>query len=423
MRSNFDKVIGYDEVKAELIRISDVLRSPEKYEKLGVTMPSGVLLFGVPGVGKTLMVKCFIDESGCKSYTLRKEKPNGDFINEIKETFEKAKSEAPAIVFLDDMDKFANEDYMHVDAEEYVTVQSCIDNCKGKGVFTIATANDRYCFPDSLIRAGRFDKVIEIGVPKGETAKQIIRHYLDRKRVIGDIDVEEISMLMEGKSCAELETVINEAGICAGFESKEKIDQKDIVRACMSLMFDSVESFEKQDSDILKKIAIHEAGHAVVAEVLNPGSVSLVTIRRYTGENQGMTKIRSHRCTDYSFEMQECSAIHYLGGKAATELIGLEPDMGCEKDLSNAYDIVRRLVQEICSYGFDSYTTHDSSECFTENRDKRITLEMERLYNRAKKILFKNRDFLNEVIQGLLDNTTLTYRDMQNIRNRVDIVP
>ena len=160
--SAFDKVIGYESIKKELIRFCDVLKNPERYRKLGVTIPSGILLEGEPGIGKTLMVNCFIEESGCRSFTIRKGKPNGDFVNEICETFRKAKEEASAIVFLDDMDKFANEDEDHRDAEEYVAVQSCIDECKGSGVFVLATVNTRYCLPDSLIRVGRFDRVIEM---------------------------------------------------------------------------------------------------------------------------------------------------------------------------------------------------------------------------------------------------------------------
>ena len=111
--SEFDKVIGYDDIKAELKRFCDVLKNPEKYKKLGVTMPKGILLYGDPGLGKSLMAKCFIEESGRKVFTIRKEMPNGDFINYIKETFERAKGDGPSIVFLDDMDKYANEDENH----------------------------------------------------------------------------------------------------------------------------------------------------------------------------------------------------------------------------------------------------------------------------------------------------------------------
>lgn len=113
--SAFDKVIGYEEIKLELRRYADILKNPDKYAKLGVNMPSGLMLYGEPGLGKSLMAKCFIEASGCKAFILRKEKPNGEFVVQIKEIFEQAKAEGPSIVYLDDMDKFANEDERHTD--------------------------------------------------------------------------------------------------------------------------------------------------------------------------------------------------------------------------------------------------------------------------------------------------------------------
>ena len=97
--SKFDKVVGYEDIKAELIRIGDVVKNPEKYDRLGVHMPRGVMLWGDPGVGKSLMAKCFIEESGCKSFTIRKDKPDGDLVNAICDTFAEAKAEGRAIVF------------------------------------------------------------------------------------------------------------------------------------------------------------------------------------------------------------------------------------------------------------------------------------------------------------------------------------
>ena len=109
----FDKIIGYGSIKKELMRICDIMRNEELYKKLGVFVPSGLLLYGAPGVGKTTMANCFIAASGRKAFVCRKDKPDGDFVNEIKRTFEKAAENAPSIVFLDDMDKFANGDDRH----------------------------------------------------------------------------------------------------------------------------------------------------------------------------------------------------------------------------------------------------------------------------------------------------------------------
>ncbi|MBO5605924.1 MAG: ATP-binding protein, partial [Acidaminococcaceae bacterium] len=152
--SSFDKIIGYEDIKAELIRICDVVKNPEKYARLGVKMPRGIMLWGDPGLGKSLMAQCFIEESGCKPFIIRKDKPDGELVNVIREVFDKAKAQGRAIVVLDDLDKFANEDNQHPDAEEYVAVQACIDSCKDSDVFVFATANDTCCLPDSLLRSG-----------------------------------------------------------------------------------------------------------------------------------------------------------------------------------------------------------------------------------------------------------------------------
>lgn len=129
--SAFDKIIGYSAIKKELRQISDTLKNKDVYAGLGVSAPKGLLLYGEPGVGKSLMASAIIEESGRKVFTCRKDKPNGAFVKEIKATFDKAAENAPSIVYLDDMDKFTNGDERHPDAEEYVTVQSCIDEVKG----------------------------------------------------------------------------------------------------------------------------------------------------------------------------------------------------------------------------------------------------------------------------------------------------
>ena len=138
----FEKIIGYSAVKKELKQIADILKNDKVYSELGITKPNGLLLYGEPGVGKTLMANCLVEASGLKCFVCRKDKPNGDFINHLKSMFKKALDNAPAIIFLDDMDKFANGDIHRKDAEEYVTVQSCIDEVKGRDVFVLATANN-----------------------------------------------------------------------------------------------------------------------------------------------------------------------------------------------------------------------------------------------------------------------------------------
>ena len=177
----FDKIIGYDAVKNELSRMADVLAHPDVYSALGVSVPRGLLLHGDPGVGKTLMVKSLIEASGLPSFTCRRNIPDGDFVLRINEVFDEASKKAPAIVFLDDLDKFVKSEVDGFNQEEFVAVQAAIDNLNGKQVFVVATANDIDFLPSSLVRPGRFDKTLRIHNPSGQEAVEIIQHYLSGK--------------------------------------------------------------------------------------------------------------------------------------------------------------------------------------------------------------------------------------------------
>jgi cell division protease FtsH len=173
---HFEAIIGYEDIKIELERVLDTIINNEKYEALGVKVPAGILLHGAPGVGKTLFATTFLKNSGRPYFVCRKDRPDGEFVNEIKNVFEKAKEAAPSIVLLDDIDKFANATRRYSNDEEFVTVQSCIDEIKheGKAVFVFATANEIDKLPESLTRSGRFDKIIEMDVPMTADAAKII---------------------------------------------------------------------------------------------------------------------------------------------------------------------------------------------------------------------------------------------------------
>ncbi len=204
----YDKVIGYEDIKAELRRIGDVIRNPEKYKKLGVCIPRGVILFGEQGLGKTLLAHSFIEDTGRKKYVIRKEKANGDFVDHITKIFRKASEHQPAVILFDDIDKFSEGSQRNSDAEEFVAIQTGIDTIieHGYDIFCIATCNDIDNLPRSLIRAGRFDSRIEVTAPADLTvASKIIGHYLKNKNVSEEIHSYEIARLVQGKSCAELE--------------------------------------------------------------------------------------------------------------------------------------------------------------------------------------------------------------------------
>ena len=146
----FDKVIGYENIKLELRQIVDMLKNPDRYAALGAEIPKGVLLYGNPGMGKTMMATALMNEAGVKTITVRRTKKDGEIVDDIVNAFAFAKANAPAIILLDDMDKFANEDEVHRDAEEYVTVQTCIDELQTENVLVMATVNNIRKLPGSL---------------------------------------------------------------------------------------------------------------------------------------------------------------------------------------------------------------------------------------------------------------------------------
>ncbi len=419
--NEFDKIIGYETIKQELMQISDVLKNNEAYAKLGVKPPCGLLLYGEPGVGKSLMASALIEASGRKAFTCRKDKPDGEFINQITATFEAAKAEAPSIVFLDDMDKFANGDEDHPDAEEYVTVQSCIDDCKGTDIFVLATVNNMRSLPRSLRRVGRFDRTIEVENPSGKDAEKIIAHYISGKKFVGNIDARTIARLMNGRSCAELETVINEAGVYAGYERSSEITMDHFMKAILHTVFDvpngqlTAFSSEKNDNPELGRIAYHEAGHAVIGEVLDPGSITLVSAYAREWERGGFT--HCWKAEDVRpLERAERDIIQALGGAAATEQLFGSFDAGCARDLDQAFNVVWNLVTNNCTCGFHLHCNGRDSEELKAKQEQAVAAEVERYYRKAKDILAQNKDLLEGIAQGLLQKGVLTAVDIAEIR-------
>ena len=417
IEKEFSPIIGYKSIKNEMIRICDIMRNSEFYSKLGVSIPNGLLLSGDPGLGKTTMANCFIKASGRKAFICRKDKPDGEFVNHIKTTFDEAVKNAPSIVFLDDLDKYSNGDEYHKNSEEFVTVQSCIDDAKGKNVFVLATINDEDAIPKSLLRAGRFDNRIEVNAPKGEDAEKIVEYYIKKKNFVSDVDVKTITRLLNSSSCAELETVINEAGVYAGFNRKEKIEMDDIVKACLRIIHKAPERENAHSPEVLKSVAYHEAGHAVIAEVLEPGSVNFVSVRSHGGSTGGFTNY--YQPEEYWIKKQymENRVIVLLGGKAATETVFGETDVGTNSDLHRAFDICLRFVDDYCSTSFDRWIQgREYSNGVVERRDMQLSVEMEKFYQKAKKILTLNREFLDKLATALMNKDILTSVEIQAIK-------
>lgn len=413
----FDKVIGYKATKRELLQLCDMLRNREIYEEMGARLPHGLLLYGDPGLGKTLLARCFVEESGLHTITVRRDKGGDAFIDGITQAFASAKTKAPSIVLLDDMDKFANEDDTHCDAPEYAAVQAGIDDVKDTGVFVIATANDIRKLPSSLRRSGRFDRKIGLRAPTASDAEEIITHYLKTKRVSDSVNMEDLTRMMRYNSCAELETILNEAAVRAAFARKTGIDMEDMVSVVLKQQYGAQEDMPRVSDEVIEKVALHEAGHLVVCEALCPDSVGFASLLP-SDENRCGGFI--HCCKGVSDSQ---SAIIALGGKAAVEMrYAGQVAEGCSDDIACAVNCIREAAAKEGTLGFsllnvESDSSSDMSESLNARSEAAVQAELERYYGKAKALLAQNEAFLKEITEALVMKKTLLYSDIQAIRS------
>lgn len=348
----FDKIIGYRKVVAELEQVAAILRDPEPYERLGARVPGGLMIQGEPGLGKTLMAQCLIEASGLPSVVLRRDAEGNAFLEAIRDGFERARSTAPAIVLLDDLDKFARSDHLGSNEPEYVTVQTCIDNCRGTGVFVVATANDGFrALPSSLVRSGRFDRTIHLERPDYPDAVRIIDHYLSQRAIPNSVDVALVAQFP--LSCADLEARVNAAAMAAAGEGEDEVTTAHMLRACVEGKFGSTwtpydgrvrwdGAQGDRESQERARVACHEAGHALVLEVLDPGSVNLAAVLDRSGHGvKGVTMARRDRAPfSAGLGKDEMRLLVGLGGMAAEECAFGSWDVGVSNDVADATESV-----------------------------------------------------------------------------------
>jgi cell division protease FtsH len=416
----FNRVIGYDPIKNELRKLSDMFKNGKYYEALGATLPRGLILYGDPGLGKTLLADCFIKECGVRAYTVRATDGGVALADHITSVFREARENAPCIILLDDMDKYANEDVNHKDAKEYIAIQTGIDESREHEVFVIATVNNMRKLPDSLKRAGRFDKRIKIDTPFGKEAEDIVMHYLSTKKVSRSVELSDISKSMDYISCADIETIINNATVNAAHKRKSSIETEDIMTELLSREYGRPYRYEKTSTVSSMKAAVHEMGHLIVSEMVSPGSVGLISVLVTEKETKGYV----HTCEvnrDEDSEILVC-----LAGKAAVEIVYPgEIAEGCSNDISEAIMNIRHNVLYNGSLGFalldvnyhqavDEYP----SETIRLNTETIIRAELERYMLKAKKMLEINMDFLRNGAKELLEKGYLMYSDIQILKGK-----
>ena len=410
------KVIGYEATKDILRQILDILSHRSTYEARGAAIPHGLLMVSEPGLGKSLMAATFMEESGRNCTVFHKNSDGESFLDALREAFLLAKQSAPSVLLLEDINLYADSPSPY--GPQWAALQSGIDDVRDADVFVIATANTTSCIPQSLLRPGRFDYLINLEPPKGETANRIAAYYLKDKPLDDDVVISDIVRAMGNHtSCAALETVMNVASINSCYRGAEKIGKADLADAILQTVYHLKKSDGERNPDI-EQIALHEAAHAVAADVLKPGSVSLVTLRK-NGCKQGMTQYYCDK--EISTEADFLNlAIKSLAGKAGVEMVYTRFDMGTTEDIQTAVGYVRQWIESFGGTCFSGIVCDQraASETILAQNEKLAAAKLEELYRTAQTILRDNLDFLLAVQKALLEQETLFGSDVATIRGK-----
>ena len=425
----FDDVAGLDEEKEEMIEIVDFLKKPEKFKKMGARVPKGVLLYGKPGTGKTLIAKAIAGEADVPFISMS----GSEFIemfaglgaSRVRKLFEKARKLAPCIVFIDEIDAIGSRRTSNsgAETENNQTLNQLLVEMDGfsseETIIVLAATNRPEMLDKALLRPGRFDRQITIPVPDLKGRLEILKIHARDKKISDDVNLESIAEDTAGFTGAELENILNEAAIVATKNKHEDIENLDIEEAVKKVTV-GLEKRGRVYSEKDKKLtAYHEAGHAVVSRYLptqtNVKEISIIP----RGVAGGYTMYKSDEDKYYisKTEMQE-KLIALLGGRAAEKLVLNDISTGASNDIEVATKIARDMVTK---YGMsDNLGPIDfqgkepyEMQMFGENIGDKIGEEVKKLidiaYSDALSLLQQHRDKLDMIAQALLEKMVKNY--------------
>lgn len=440
----FDDVAGVDEAKAELIEVVDFLQNPEQYSRLGAHIPKGVLLVGPPGTGKTLIAKAVAGQAGVPFFSISGSEFVEMFVGvgaaRVRDLFEEAQKQAPAIIFIDELDALggargANPIGGHNEREQ--TLNQLLVELDGfdskSGLVLLSATNRPELLDPALLRAGRFDRQVLVDRPDKIGRIAIAKIHIKKIQAGSDVDAEKIAALTPGFTGADLANLVNEAALLATRRKAEAVLMDDFNNAVERI----VAGLEKRNRLLNPKeretVAYHEMGHALVAMAL-PGTdeVHKVSIIPRGIGSLGYTISRP---TEDRYLMSLTELDHkiavLLGGRAAEKLVFDHLSTGASDDIAKATDIARSMVTR---YGMDdelgyvAYETiqgqdllgnqqprKDYSERTAEEIDKAILDIVTRNAELAYRVLASNREILNASAKRLLEQETLEEAELREL--------
>ncbi len=451
-KTTFSDVAGADEAVEELHEIKDFLQNPAKYQALGAKIPKGVLLFGPPGTGKTLLARAVAGEAGVPFYSIS----GSDFVemfvgvgaSRVRDLFEQAKTNAPAIVFVDEIDAVGRHRGAGLggghDEREQTLNQLLVEmdgfDTKG-GVILIAATNRPDILDPALLRPGRFDRQIAVDTPDMEGRKAILRVHAKGKPFTPDVDLDSVARRTPGFTGADLANVVNESALLTARNEKRAITN-DFLEEAIDRVIAGPQRRTRVMSDHEKKItAYHEGGHALVAWALpHSAPVHKVTILS-RGRSLGHTLVlpTEDKYTQTRAELIDTlvdTLAYALGGRAAEELVFHEPTTGAGNDIDKATHIARAMVTE---YGMSSklgavkYGQNDGepflgrtmghqrdySDTIAAEIDAEVRTLIELAHDEAWEILVEYRDVLDAIVLELFEKETISQADMGRLCARV----
>ncbi|WP_103603756.1 ATP-dependent zinc metalloprotease FtsH [Campylobacter concisus] len=354
----FDDVAGVEEAKEEVQEIVDYLKSPDKYLRLGAKIPKGILLVGPPGTGKTLLARAVAGEASVPFFSMSASSFIEMFVgvgaSRVRDLFENAKKEAPAIVFIDEIDaigKSRNSGPMGGNDEREQTLNQLLSEMDGfdadkSPVIVVAATNRPEVLDAALLRPGRFDRQVLVDKPDFKGRCDILKVHMKDVKIGKDVNIEDIARLTTGLAGADLENIINEAALLAGRKSKTFVEQADLVEAVER----SIAGLEKKSRRVNPKekriVTYHECGHALIAELTKGAK----RVTKVSVVPRGLAALGYTLNTpeENKFMMQKHELIAevdvLLAGRAAEEVFIKEISTGASNDLERATDIIKAMV-------------------------------------------------------------------------------
>lgn len=425
------QVAGNTEAKSMVEDIITFIKAPEKFTAVGARMPKGLLLYGPPGTGKTLMAKAIAGEAGVPFYAMS----GSDFVqmyvgvgaSRIRNLFNKAKKSEKAVIFIDEIDAIGKKRARNASAsndERDQTLNALLTEMSGfhenQGIIVIGATNRLDTLDEALLRPGRFDRHIEIGLPDVNARAQILSLYLKKKPIADDVSLEELAKSTVAFSGAMLENLINEAAIIAANDMEPVIKSKHIEKAFYTVIAGAPKTDRSYITERERKItAYHEAGHALMTRLLLPEHfISKVTIipsvRGAGGFNLSIPK-------DTMFQSQrqlKAAIMVLLAGRAAEELVfgSDEVTTGASNDIQKAS---RMIVDYLDKFGMDAEMGLFSIEALEEGHDTKLISKCRDLmnlsYDETRNLLEENLSLLENITLELLDKESLNGADIERI--------